>query len=345
MSRRSRAHILVERRLRLARFLQSARSGRSVAAVLEYLAISRPTLYRDLAFLAEVGILIDAETVNGEKRYRVLGELPPSPGSSLRARALDVAIASLGPMRGSKLVAELDALRASLPRGGDRAPVVVAPALPVAAPAPLIATLERAIEECLELEIHYRGAKDSEGRARRLHALELRLVKAHLYLVAHEPSRSVTRTFKVSRIEQARTGKNFDPRRLPGKPRVAHSVVVWEAEPITVVTRLSPRVARFANEYPLIAAQTVTGEENGSVRITAVVAGEDEAMRWVLSWGRDAEVLAPPSLRARMRDELRAALEAYGPGPRRARLDRSGADQVVSRMVNGGRRSVSNRSF
>jgi len=42
------------------------------------------------------------------------------------------------------------------------------------------------------------------------------------------------------------------------------------------------------------------------VVVRARVAGLEEVTRWVLRWGKDAEVLEPPALRERLRAEVQA---------------------------------------
>jgi proteasome accessory factor B len=76
---------------------------------------------------------------------------------------------------------------------------------------------------------------------------------------------------------------------------------------------LSARKARFLREWPLSEQQEVLPQEDGSVRVKALVAGLAEVSKWVLSWGRDATVLSPPELRQALQEELSAALATYSP--------------------------------
>ena len=52
-------------------------------------------------------------------------------------------------------------------------------------------------------------------------------------------------------------------------------------------------------------------EPDGSLRWRATVAGSIEIRLWILSWGDDVEVLAPPALRADVADTHRRALARY----------------------------------
>lgn len=322
----SRGRELLLRRFRLAEHLSVARSGRTITQLVEHLEISRATLYRDLDFLRDAGVALTVATVNGEARYSIPGAI----AGPLRGLALDLAIASLAPLRGTKLVKELVQLRNDLPM--DRRPGFVATAkVPPGGSPDVIATLEAALEERRELVLDYRGARDAESSSRSVRPQELQLVKGQLYLVAWDPARAATRTFKVARIRGARTGAAFDSATLPKLER-APSVVVWRGPTVTVVVRLAPAVARFAGEFPLLPEQQLEPQKDGSVLVRAAVAGDEEALRWVLSCGRNAEVVSPPALRARARDELAAALAGYGPGPLTAGRG-EGSKQGVSHMV------------
>lgn len=336
--RASRAHQLLVRRWRLAAYLHAARAGRTVAQLTEHLEISRATLYRDLEFLRDANVAIGVETVNGEARYTLSGDVPQVGVGPLRGLALDLAIATLEPLRGSKLVKELTSLRKDLPKAQRLSSVFAAAPARLSSPT-VIATLEAALEEGRELLLDYQGARDPAPSQRAIRPQELQLVKGQLYLVGFDSTRGASRTFKVARIATARLGVPFDRTALPKVEREP-SVVVWRAPTITVVVRLTPAVARFASEFPLIATQQLEPQSDGAVLVRAKVAVDEEALRWVLSWGRNAEVVAPEALRARVKEELEAALLGYGPGALRRAKDEAGAKEVVSRIVRRGQRTV-----
>lgn len=335
--RPSRVHELLVRRWRLADYLHRARTGRTIGQVLEHLEISRATLYRDLDFLRDAGAAITTETVNGEARYTLAGDVPQLGASPLRGLALDLAIAALGPLRGSRLVKELTQLRKDLPRP-QRTGYVATPAPTPNAPPTVIATLEAALDEGRELRLEYQGVRDEHPTPRSVRPQELQLVKGQLYLVALDSGRGASRTFKIARIRAAHLGPPFDRGTMPKLER-APSVVVWRGQTLAVSVRLTPAVARFATEFPLISGQRLEPQADGSVLVHADVAGDEEALRWVLSWGRNAEVVAPPALRDRAREELAAALGAYRPA-RRPPEESEATHQVVSRMVRRPRRTV-----
>ena len=100
-------------------------------------------------------------------------------------------------------------------------------------------------------------------------------------------------------------------------------------EQIGVRVRFSPTVARYVEESTWHASQQLTRQRDGSVLAEFVLSSTEEIQRWILSFGRHAEVLEPASLRAAMATELGSMLAAYaGPAEeasvkRRRRLRRT----------------------
>ena len=73
-----------------------------------------------------------------------------------------------------------------------------------------------------------------------------------------------------------------------------------------------PEVARYVKETRWHASQRNQPQPDGSLVVEMHLSGTRELKSWLLSFGRHAEVLAPPELRAEMREELQQAHEAYG---------------------------------
>lgn len=141
------------------------------------------------------------------------------------------------------------------------------------------------------------------------------------YVVAYERRQAQEiRTFKLARIRQARLLEEtyripdtFDPHEhLAG----AWGVVV--GEPLTVTLRATPAVAPWFRERqerdPHLTI--VDAYEDGGVKVelTGNLAQDGsihELSGFLLGWGPTVEVLAPDFVRKRVRDDLRAAAEAY----------------------------------
>lgn len=319
---------------RLVEVLQGRRYGASAQKLAELAETSRSTVYRYLRTLEDAGVPLAKERVNGEVRYSLRRDaLPPlGPGSAGRI-ALAVARQMITPLDGTRAAGELDACLAAL--GVDHArPLVSARRARPAHDPRVAAAVERALESKHQLEMRYRAASTGRTERRVVDPAALRIDGAHAYLVAWDHRRDAWRTFKLSRVVDAKplsasAGPHpaYDESELFG-----HAVRAWHAAPVDVRVRLAPEVAAIASEYPLVADQRLLPQPDGSILVEARVAGITETTRWVLAWGAAAEALSPPELRAAVETELAAAIARYRkPGVRKSR------EQVVSRKVGRGR--------
>jgi predicted DNA-binding transcriptional regulator YafY len=126
-----------------------------------------------------------------------------------------------------------------------------------------------------------------------------------VYCVAYDHDRRDKRVFAVDNITElsvlAQTYtkptnfsiEDFASRSISG---VLHSKQTTE-----VRVRFAPRVAKAAIAARVVADRAVERRSDGSAEITYNVADEDELARWVLGWGAQAEIIAPDSVRSRVR--------------------------------------------
>jgi predicted DNA-binding transcriptional regulator YafY len=126
-----------------------------------------------------------------------------------------------------------------------------------------------------------------------------------VYCVAYDHDRRDKRVFAVDNVTElsvlARTftkPTNFsiDDFASSSISGVLHSNATTE-----VRVRFAPRVAKAAIAARVVAERAVDRRSDGSVEITYNVADVDELTRWVLGWGAQAEIVAPDTVRARLR--------------------------------------------
>lgn len=303
----------LQRQWRLLEALHGKRRGLSVRALLTELGTSRATLYRDLRTLQEAGFPIETETQNGEVRYRLLGEpMPPVQPTTRQALALRLARRMLAPLEGTTVLRELDALLPRRPAAVAPAPAVSVPSSPPPSPPAVVGAVERAMVSGARLSFMYAATRGAPSR-RRVDPLALHVRDGQVYLHAFDTERSALRTFKIARIsdptvlaEKAPPHPEYDQSSV-----FAHAAKIWDGPLVDVAVRISPRAARFVKEWPLLPSQEVEPQPDGAAVVRARVSGTVEAMRWVLRWGKDAQVLAPDELRAAVLTELLRAIAAY----------------------------------
>jgi CRISPR-associated endonuclease/helicase Cas3 len=125
----------------------------------------------------------------------------------------------------------------------------------------------------------------------------------------------VVRTFKIERIERVEPlgepyeiPEDFDPRRL-----LADAWGIWytEAEPVEVVLRFHPRVARRVKESRWHPSEAVEEQADGYLVWKALVAEPQEMLPWIRGWGSDVEVLEPRDLRLEILREVKRSMRLY----------------------------------
>lgn len=125
-----------------------------------------------------------------------------------------------------------------------------------------------------------------------------------IYCVAYDHKRRDKRTFAVDNITQpAMLARTFvRPHDFNVEEYAAASISgVLHADQTTEVrVRFAARVAKAAAAARVVAERNVEEQPDGSVEIAYHVADVDELVRWILGWGSQAEIFAPPSARHRI---------------------------------------------
>ena len=159
----------------------------------------------------------------------------------------------------------------------------------------------------------YSGKREPRRAVVRPYLLEPSLQTHALYLIGFDEDRGAMRTFKVERIQDLSVlPRTFE---APEDDVVAQLRRAWDIiadQPATtVVLRFRPEVAGRVMEAQWHPSQAVRELPDGSLEWSATVAGTIEIRLWILSWGSDVEVLAPPALREDVAVTLRGAASQY----------------------------------
>ena len=168
--------------------------------------------------------------------------------------------------------------------------------------ATLLATMRAAARERRKVQLAYRKPGDSDAAERVVSPYAMVFASGMWYLVAHCERSEGLRIFRTDRVAGATpTGARFE---VPAEFSVADLVRdgrAFAAEGAgRLLVRYSPRVARWISERegrPL--------EGDGSLTIEYPLADLDWAVRHVLQYGPDAEIIEPPEARAAIGERLR----------------------------------------
>ncbi|MBC8523778.1 MAG: WYL domain-containing transcriptional regulator [Chlorobium phaeobacteroides] len=172
------------------------------------------------------------------------------------------------------------------------------------------ATIEDAIRQKLKIGIVYDAPSSGKVTERTIHPYRLHYshTSQTWYLVAHCELRKEIRTFVVGRIKKLRVQKgNFE---LPQDFSVdaylskTFDQVVGETEQVVSI-RFSAYQAPWIREKQWHPTQRIEPLDDGGLTVHFRVSGLDAIKRWVMRYGKEAEVLEPAELRDMVRNEVR----------------------------------------
>jgi proteasome accessory factor B len=189
----------------------------------------------------------------------------------------------------------------------------------VEADARLFGALSDAILQGREVGFTYRKLTRDTPEPRRVRPYHLGQVDHGWYLFGFDLDRDAVRTFALPRIADLEvTTKPFErPADFTLRNHLGGSFGVWNYaegaagdQDVRVVFRgYAARVVAERRWHPRQEISPVPGEE-GAIELRLRLRGLEEVARWVLSWGRWAEVLAPAGLSERVREEAAAVVAA-----------------------------------
>ena len=310
---------------RVLRYLEAHPEGATVDAIAGFVAMSRRTVYRDLQALeGEIGVPMWSD--GGKWGIVEGGFLPP-----LRL-TLDEAVAFFLAARLTVQFADRydPDTGAAFQKLAEILPPAVAPHLErtidVLASRPPdermtrhLRLLARAWAERRVVDLTYDAATYSPGRPPRKSRVHPYLLEASattraLYLIGFDESRGAVRTFKLQRIlELSLAPETFEP---PDPAVVQEGLgrawgVIADQEEVEVELRFDAAIASLVTETTWHPTERVTHEPDGSVIWRARVPGTLEIRRWILQWGAQVEVIAPPELRGEVAATYRKAAARY----------------------------------
>jgi len=228
------------------------------------------------------------------------------------ALALVVALRTLAEVPG---LSERDAVERALAKvesaAGDAAQGADVVAVRVEAREQTLAVVREALDTGHALHLRYYTAGRDETTDRDVDPMRLLLVDGRSYLEAWCRRVEGVRLFRLDRIDEVHVLAEKASPPPEATPRDLSAGLYQPAPDHPEVTLRLDRWARWvADYYP---CEKVRELPEGRIEVTLRVADTDWVRRLALRLGGAAEVVAPPSLVADVRDEARAALAAYGP--------------------------------
>jgi predicted DNA-binding transcriptional regulator YafY len=315
------------RQWQLIQHLARSRAGVGLDTLVEELGCVRRTVYRDLDALMFAGFPVLSEKRDGKVYYRFLdsfqiGDVPFTTDEILALafgedllRSLEgtvfhdsirSALAKIRAGLGEDLVRYLDQL-------GERFRVMPGPHKQYAESKESIQILNDAVLESRSVDVLYHTGSTGKQARRRLDPYRVWYRSGGLYVIGHDHRSGEVRTFAVDRIRAIDiTETRFKiPEDFDFDAYTASSFGVVAEEPSDVEIHFSKSWSPYVSERSWHPSQVLRPLAQGRVALALQVGETPELVSWILSFGAGAEVVAPASLRAVVRESLAEAVTNY----------------------------------
>ncbi len=169
--------------------------------------------------------------------------------------------------------------------------------------------LRSAIAECRTVHFHYtkKRAVSSEASMREVDPYSLARLAQDWLLMGYCHLRQDMRVFRLGRIDQLKILEKRFQRPADFKP---DWIAASEQRDVVVTALFDQEVANFVQEsrpFSVVAAE----HTSEGLLLTLRVRDERDIFQWLLSWGKQVQVISPESLRVLMRQEIAHMAKKY----------------------------------
>ncbi|MBT1247889.1 MULTISPECIES: WYL domain-containing protein [unclassified Thermosipho (in: thermotogales)] len=175
----------------------------------------------------------------------------------------------------------------------------------------IVNSIERAILEQRKIKIRYNHPKKGEEEYELSPYLFL-FSKNHWYLFALESKKNFEGLFRLSRIKKV---IYLNDKFKPPKDLEEKINSIWETQystrRYTIKIKFSKEVAQLIKDTVRHPSQIIQELENGEILYTVKVSGYKEILYWILSWGKDAELIEPKWMRKKIKEEIYKMQKKY----------------------------------
>lgn len=166
--------------------------------------------------------------------------------------------------------------------------------------AELIDDLMVGIEDHRAVFLTYQSLRATEPVTYDVYPYGLAYHRGSLYLIGRAPQHDEIRHWKVDRIDNAElTEIHFNrPEDFNLEEHLKGSFGIYHGDgDVQIKVRFSPEVARYVSESKWHESQKLKTEKDGSVIVEFHLDDTEEIKRWIMSFGKHAQVIEPRELR------------------------------------------------
>lgn len=316
------------RQWRIIQTLINSRLGKSAAELAEEIECHPRTVYRDLEALQVAGFPIYNEKVDGKGLWSLLDTVKhqiPIPFSLTELMALYFGSDMLKVFKDTVFYDSLESLfkkiKTTLPPESIKYLNTVEQTLHLGLKPfkeygkfrEIINRVNEAAIKKTSIEIVYYTMSRKKESHRKVDPYRIWFFNGTFYLIGFCHKRKEVRIFALDRIKMLhQTKEEFQVKEgFDFEDFVGLSFGVFQGEPAKVKVWFAPDVAGYIKEKIWHESQQIKEEKDGSVILEAEVAGTDEIKFWIMSWGSQALVLEPGSLRQEIRAEAEEIVAGY----------------------------------
>ena len=158
------------------------------------------------------------------------------------------------------------------------------------------------------MEFGYKKLDAKAFEKRTVEPWHLACVSGQWYLLGYDRTRKARRIFVLARMQKVSvSGHKFSNPRPAGEDiqrLFQNSFQIWQNENADleqIVLRFSGRAAQLVRERNWHSSQQIQELADGNLELSLTLNSLQEIVPWILSWGKDCEVVSPVKLRREVR--------------------------------------------
>lgn len=314
----------------MLRLLGTKRTGCTLQEMSVELGVSQKTVRRDIDALQRIGLPLEETTGEHGRKYWKVSEAawhPPLTISLTEVASLSLARRFLEPLAGTLFWegthSFFSKIRSMLSEPAQRYLEKLSLVLHqttqgvsnYAHKAQIIDSLMIAVEDRRSALISYQSLTSAGPVSHELHAYGLVFHLGSLYLVANSALHHEIRHFKIDRITGVELlDSRFEkPVEFRLQDHLANSFGIFKGDgtETRVRVRFSTSARRYVEEKIWHPSQSLEVQTDGTLIAEFRLSGTDEIRKWIMSFGKNAEVLEPLSMRQKIRNDLKYLLSLY----------------------------------
>jgi predicted DNA-binding transcriptional regulator YafY len=174
--------------------------------------------------------------------------------------------------------------------------------------ATIFSELAKAIQNKEVVEFGYKKLDAKAFEKRTVEPWHLACVSGQWYLLGYDRNRKARRIFVLARMQKvSRTDQKFSNPR-PANAEIQrlfrNSFQIWQSENAElgqIVLRFSGQAAQLVRERNWHASQQIQELAGGNLELALTLNSLEEIIPWILSWGKNCEVVRPVKLQRKVR--------------------------------------------